>query len=109
MIIQESALALALINIAITDSHYGKQCVRIKCDGDTSQEAADLLQDQQIIQNPLSALYVKTKRQWKRGQENPNCTSTHLQQGAKPRPAENGVLEMTVLANESMVRSREGR
>lgn len=40
------ALALVLVNIAIIDSHYGKQCVRIKCDGDTSrEEAANLLQD----------------------------------------------------------------
>lgn len=40
------ALALVLVNIAIIDSHYGKQCVCIKCDGDTSWEkAANLLQD----------------------------------------------------------------
>lgn len=54
MIAQESALALVLVNIAVTDSHYGKLCVRIKCEGDTSrEEAANLLQDQLIIQKHL--------------------------------------------------------
>lgn len=57
MITRESALALVLVNIAIIDSHCGKQCARIKCDGDTSrEEAANLLQDRQIIQISLGAL-----------------------------------------------------
>ena len=60
MIAQESALALVLVNIAIIDSHYGKQCVPIKCDRDTSrEEAANLLQDRQIIQNPFGALGLR--------------------------------------------------
>lgn len=43
-----SAPAPVLVNIAIIDSHYGKQCVHIAWGGDTSQEeAADLLQDQE--------------------------------------------------------------
>jgi len=52
---QVSALALVLIDTAIIDSHYGKQCVRIKCAGDTSlEEAANLQQDCLIV--PLGTL-----------------------------------------------------
>lgn len=109
-IAQESALALVLVNIAIIDSHCGKHCVRIKCDGDTSREEAEnLLRDRQIIQNPLGAPGLKIKRQFERGQEDPDCTSTPLKRGAMPVPAEPGVLGRTRAANGHVKRSRVGR
>lgn len=108
-IAQESALAPVLVNIAIIDSHYGKHCVRIKCDGDTSwEEAENLRRDRQIVQNPLGAPGLKIKRQFEGGQEDPDCTSTHLNGGAMPMPAERGALGRTRAADGHIKSSRVG-
>lgn len=93
---QESALALALVNIAIIGSRCGKQSVRIKCDGDTSQEEAAGSTNRSKLPMLHGIRGVKIRIiQSEEGQGDPGCTNRHLQRGEIPTPAENGVSGRT--------------
>lgn len=91
MIPQESALGLVLINIAVIDSPCGKQPVPMRCEGDTSwEEATKPLQDPRVTQRDNKKGALKEGRK----------ILTHLERGAIPRPAGEGVLGRTRVQEE---------